>query len=186
MAFRKSVQNEGPQVWTVAELGAFYTVHSFELQAHANRLLKNSAKAEEVVQDALIKVMLAAPELSSEEHALSYLHRTIENLCIDIFRVEGRRPNLVVLDDATAERVPADATAKNLRLFISFFFMFSSNSLSIFLIKKSNLISNKKAIKSRLQKRKRIRNFSSKINKLNHWLCYFSHCPCQPKKQCHF
>jgi DNA-binding CsgD family transcriptional regulator len=31
------------------------------------------------------------------------MHRTIENLCIDIFRIEGRRPNLVVLDDASAE-----------------------------------------------------------------------------------
>jgi RNA polymerase sigma factor (sigma-70 family) len=47
--------------------------------------------------------MLAAPELESEEHALSYLHRTIENLCIDLFRAEGRRPNLVVIDDAQAE-----------------------------------------------------------------------------------
>ena len=103
MAFRKSAQVEGLQVWTVAQLGAFYTEHRSELQAHAARLLKSNAKAEEVVQDALIKVMLAAPELSSEEHALSYLHRTIENLCIDIFRLEGRRPNLVVLDDATAE-----------------------------------------------------------------------------------
>jgi RNA polymerase sigma factor (sigma-70 family) len=47
--------------------------------------------------------MLAAPELSSDDHALSYLHRTIENLCIDLFRAENRRPNLVALDDATAE-----------------------------------------------------------------------------------
>jgi RNA polymerase sigma factor (sigma-70 family) len=47
--------------------------------------------------------MLAAPELESQEHALSYLHRTIENLCIDYFRMEGRRPNLVVIDDAQAE-----------------------------------------------------------------------------------
>jgi RNA polymerase sigma factor (sigma-70 family) len=47
--------------------------------------------------------MLAAPELESAEHALAYLHRTIENLCIDLFRAEGRRPNLVVIDDATAE-----------------------------------------------------------------------------------
>jgi RNA polymerase sigma factor (sigma-70 family) len=47
--------------------------------------------------------MLAAPELSSDNHALSYLHRTIENLCIDLFRAENRRPNLVALDDATAE-----------------------------------------------------------------------------------
>jgi RNA polymerase sigma factor (sigma-70 family) len=47
--------------------------------------------------------MLAAPELESDQHALSYLHRTIENLCIDIFRAENRRPNLVALDDAAAE-----------------------------------------------------------------------------------
>jgi RNA polymerase sigma factor (sigma-70 family) len=89
--------------WTVAELGAFYTEHRSELLAHANRVLKDSAKAEEITQDALIKFMLAAPELESEEHALSYLHRTIENLCIDYFRMEGRRPNLVVIDDAQAE-----------------------------------------------------------------------------------
>ena len=90
-------------VWTVAELGAFYTEHRSELLAHANRVLKDSAKAEEITQDSLIKFMLAAPELESSEHALSYLHRTIENLCIDFFRMEGRRPNLVVIDDAQAE-----------------------------------------------------------------------------------
>jgi RNA polymerase sigma factor (sigma-70 family) len=90
-------------VWTVAELGAFYNEHRSELLAHANRVLKDSAKAEEITQDSLIKFMLAAPELESEEHALSYLHRTIENLCIDYFRMEGRRPNLVVIDDAQAE-----------------------------------------------------------------------------------
>jgi RNA polymerase sigma factor (sigma-70 family) len=72
--------------------------------------MKDSARAEEVTQDALIKFMLAAPELESETHALAYLHRTIENLCIDLFRAEGRRPNLVVLDDATAE---VEATWKN-------------------------------------------------------------------------
>jgi RNA polymerase sigma factor (sigma-70 family) len=71
--------------------------------AHASRVLKDQIKAEEITQDALIKFMLAAPELESEEHALSYLHRTIENLCIDLFRAEGRRPNLVVIDDAQAE-----------------------------------------------------------------------------------
>jgi RNA polymerase sigma factor (sigma-70 family) len=93
----------GPRVWTVAELGAFYTEHRSELLAHANRVLRDSAKAEEITQDSLIKFMLAAPELESTDHALSYLHRTIENLCIDYFRMEGRRPNLVVIDDAQAE-----------------------------------------------------------------------------------
>ena len=103
MSIKNSANSAGPRVWTVAELGAFYTAHRTELLAHANRVLKDSNKAEEITQDALIKFILAAPELESTDHALSYLHRTIENLCIDLFRSEGRRPNLVVLDDASAE-----------------------------------------------------------------------------------
>ena len=103
MSFNNSANSAGPRVWTVAELGAFYTAHRTELLAHANRVLKDSSKAEEITQDALIKFILAAPELESTDHAISYLHRTIENLCIDLFRSEGRRPNLVVLDDASAE-----------------------------------------------------------------------------------
>jgi len=103
VSLRKKSASAGLKVWTVAELGAFYTEHRSELVAHASRILKDSARAEEVIQDALIKVMLAAPELESADHALGYMHRTIENLCIDIFRIEGRRPNLVVLDDASAE-----------------------------------------------------------------------------------
>jgi RNA polymerase sigma factor (sigma-70 family) len=103
VSLRKKSSSAGLKVWTVAELGAFYTEHRSELISHASRILKDSAKAEEVIQDALIKVMLAAPELESTDHALGYMHRTIENLCIDIFRIEGRRPNLVVLDDSSAE-----------------------------------------------------------------------------------
>ncbi len=103
MALRRKSPSAGPKVWTVAELGAFYTNHRSELVAHASRILKDNARAEEVVQDALIKVMLAAPELESNDHALGYMHRTIENLCIDIFRIEGRRPNLVLLDDASTD-----------------------------------------------------------------------------------
>jgi len=95
--------SSAPRAWTVGDLGAFYTEHRSELHAHASRVLRDSVKAEEITQEALIKFMLAAPELESAEHALAYLHRTIENLCIDLFRAEGRRPNLVVIDDATAE-----------------------------------------------------------------------------------
>jgi len=103
VSLRKKSASAGLKVWTVAELGVFYTEHRNELVAHASRILKDSARAEEVVQDALIKVMLAAPELESTDHARGYMHRTIENLCIDIFRMEGRRPSLVLLDDNSAE-----------------------------------------------------------------------------------
>ena len=77
--------------------------HRAELLSHANRVLKDSAKAEEVTQESFIKLILAAPELDSEQHAISYLHKTIENLCLDVFRAESRRPKLIVIDDATAE-----------------------------------------------------------------------------------
>ena len=107
MAFKakksKAVESSTPAFWSVAQFSSFYTQNRSELIAHANRIVKDKAKAEEITQEALVKFMLAAPELSSDDHALSYLHRTIENLCIDLFRAENRRPNLVALDDATAE-----------------------------------------------------------------------------------
>jgi len=107
MAFKartsKAVAGSNPASWSVAQFSSFYTQNRSELIAHANRIVKDKAKAEEITQEALVKFMLAAPELSSDNHALSYLHRTIENLCIDLFRAENRRPNLVALDDATAE-----------------------------------------------------------------------------------
>ena len=112
MAF-KAKQNVAVDGWSVSQLSSFYAQNRAELISHANRILKDRARAEEVSQEALIKFMLAAPELASQEHALSYLHRTIENLCIDLFRAENRRPNLVALDDAAAEveanwQVPGD------------------------------------------------------------------------------
>jgi RNA polymerase sigma factor (sigma-70 family) len=107
MAFKakksKAVEGSNPASWSVAQFSSFYTLNRSELIAHANRIVKDKAKAEEITQEALVKFMLAAPELASDSHALSYLHRTIENLCIDLFRAENRRPNLVALDDATAE-----------------------------------------------------------------------------------
>jgi len=107
MAFKaktsKAGEESNPALWSVAQFSSFYTLNRSELIAHANRIVKDKAKAEEISQEALVKFMLATPELSSDSHALSYLHRTIENLCIDLFRAENRRPNLVALDDATAE-----------------------------------------------------------------------------------
>jgi RNA polymerase sigma factor (sigma-70 family) len=107
MAFKanksKVVESLSPASWSVAQFSSFYTQNRSELIAHAYRIVKDKAKAEEITQEALVKFMLATPELSSDSHALSYLHRTIENICIDLFRAENRRPNLVALDEATAE-----------------------------------------------------------------------------------
>ena len=117
MAFKakasKAVEGSNPASWSVAQFSSFYTQNRSGLIGHANRIVKDKAKADEITQEALVKFMLAAPELSSDSHALSYLHRTIENICIDLFRAENRRPNLIALDDAMAEvesvwQIPGD------------------------------------------------------------------------------
>jgi RNA polymerase sigma factor (sigma-70 family) len=92
-----------PREWSAADLGAFFVVNRSEFLAHAKRVTRTTAEAEEVVQDSLVRVLLACPELESTDHALSYFHRVIENLSIDHHRREGRQPRLVVLDDATSE-----------------------------------------------------------------------------------
>lgn len=107
------INSTSPAQWSVSEFSDFYEKNRSSLVAHATRLMKDKTRSEEIAQEALIKFMLAAPELLSENHALSYLHKTIENLCIDIFRAENRRPNLIALDDATSEleanwQVPGD------------------------------------------------------------------------------
>jgi len=101
LSFRANSSSVG--AWTISELGSFYVEHRSEFHAHALRVLRDSTRAEEVVQEALLKVLLAAPELQTLDHALGYMHRTIENLCMDIFRREGRRPNLVLIDEVSAE-----------------------------------------------------------------------------------
>ena len=90
--------------WSVSDLGSFYLTQRQSLVTYANRYLKDLGKAEEVVQDAFIKVMLAAPELQDVDHARGYMKKTIENTVLDFFRAEGRRPNLVLIDESLAEK----------------------------------------------------------------------------------
>lgn len=92
-----------PVPFTAHEMGLFFSSNKLEFLSHARRLTGSSVEAEEIVQDALVRVLLASPELASMENARSYFHRVIENLAIDIQRRDGRQPRLVVLDDAIVE-----------------------------------------------------------------------------------
>jgi RNA polymerase sigma factor (sigma-70 family) len=83
-------------------------------------MLRSDSEANEVVQEAFIKFILAAPELDTKERALAYMRATINNLSLNVIRARGSRPNLVALDsDTSAERlaeiavenyVPADVS----------------------------------------------------------------------------
>jgi RNA polymerase sigma factor (sigma-70 family) len=89
--------------WTVAQLGTFFASHRTSFLDQATRRVGNRHIAEELVQDALMKVILAAPELNSDSHALAYIRHTINNLAIDRLRLEGRRPRLVSVDESEFE-----------------------------------------------------------------------------------
>ena len=59
--------------WTVADLSALYVEHRKSLTSQARRMLRDEADATEVVQEAFMKFILAAPELDSADRALAYL-----------------------------------------------------------------------------------------------------------------
>lgn len=81
---------------------SFYVRHRATMTSVARRYMGDARDADEVVQEAFIKMFLALPELPSELAALAYARRTVVNLCIDRLRAAGRRPRLVDLD-AVAE-----------------------------------------------------------------------------------
>jgi RNA polymerase sigma factor (sigma-70 family) len=92
--------------WTVADLASLYSEHRTSLVSQARRMLRSDSEANEVVQEAFIKFILAAPELDTEGRALAYLRATINNLSLNVIRARGSRPNLVAIDsDTSAERL---------------------------------------------------------------------------------
>ena len=92
--------------WTVADLASLYSEYRTSLISQARRMLRNDSEANEVVQEAFIKFILAAPELDTQDRALAYMRATINNLSLNVIRARGSRPNLVALDsDTSAERL---------------------------------------------------------------------------------
>ena len=92
--------------WTVADLASLYSEYRTSLVSQARRMLRSDSEANEVVQEAFIKFILAAPELDTKERALAYMRATINNLSLNVIRARGSRPNLVALDsDTSADRL---------------------------------------------------------------------------------
>jgi len=121
VSLRKKAQASATvAAWSVSDLSALYTQNRSSLIAQARRILRSDADAAEVVQDAFLKFILAAPELDTADRAMAYLRTTVNNLCLNVIRATGSRPNLVAIDsDASQERlaelaaqshIPMDAT----------------------------------------------------------------------------
>lgn len=103
--------------WSISDLSALYTQHRTQLVSQARRITRDEAEANEVVQEAFLKFMLAAPELDSPDRAIAYLRTSVTNLSLNIIRARGARPNLVAIDaDTTQERLNEIASENHVDL----------------------------------------------------------------------
>jgi RNA polymerase sigma factor (sigma-70 family) len=92
--------------WSIAQLSAIYTEYRTQLVSQARRITRDEAEANEVVQEAFLKFMLAAPDLDTADRAIAYLRTSVNNLALNVIRARGARPNLVAIDaDTTQERL---------------------------------------------------------------------------------
>ena len=114
MSLRKKAQAPATvAAWSVSDLSALYTQNRSSLIAQARRILRSDADAAEVVQDAFLKFILAAPELDTADRAMAYLRTTVNNLCLNVIRATGSRPNLVALDSDTSQERLSEIAAEN-------------------------------------------------------------------------
>lgn len=103
--------------WSIAQLSALYTEHRTQLVSQARRITRNEAEANEIVQEAFLKFMLAAPDLDSADRAMAYLRTSVNNLALNVIRARGARPNLVAIDaDTTQERLNEIASENHIDL----------------------------------------------------------------------
>jgi len=99
--------------WTVADLSALYLESRSSLISQARRMLRNEQDATEVVQEAFLKFILAAPELDTKERALAYIRTSINNLSLNVIRAKGNRPNLIPIDSDTSQARLAEIASEN-------------------------------------------------------------------------
>ena len=103
--------------WSIAQLSAIYTEHRTQLVSQARRITRDEAEANEIVQEAFLKFMLAAPDLDTADRAIAYLRTSVTNLSLNVIRARGARPNLVAIDaDTSQERLNEIASENHVDL----------------------------------------------------------------------
>jgi RNA polymerase sigma factor (sigma-70 family) len=116
-AFEVSANPGSTADWSISQLSAIYKEHRTQLVSQARRITRDEAEANEVVQEAFLKFMLASPELDSADRAIAYLRTSVTNLSLNVIRARGARPNLVAIDaDTTQERLNEIASENHIDL----------------------------------------------------------------------
>ena len=116
-AFEVSTTPGSTADWSISQLSAIYKEHRTQLVSQARRITRDEAEANEVVQEAFLKFMLASPELDTADRAIAYLRTSVTNLSLNVIRARGARPNLVAIDaDTTQERLNEIASENHVDL----------------------------------------------------------------------
>jgi RNA polymerase sigma factor (sigma-70 family) len=111
--FKPQAAEPAVNTWTVADLSALYLESRSTLISQARRMLRNDQDATEVVQEAFLKFILAAPELDTKERALAYIRTSINNLSLNVIRAKGNKPNLISIDSDTSQERIAELSSEN-------------------------------------------------------------------------
>lgn len=85
-----------------AQLAQIYRDHASALRRQANRYLRDDRMAEDVVQEAFMRMIALAPTVKDRRHGLAYLSTAVTNLSLNRIRDIGRRPLLEALDSVDA------------------------------------------------------------------------------------
>jgi len=72
-------------------LAAYFDRHARALIFFARRIVSDTYVAEELVQDAYVKLWMARERIANDAHIKSFLYRTTRNSCIDHLRATGHR-----------------------------------------------------------------------------------------------
>lgn len=76
--------------WKAEDFASIYTRFRPHLERHARKFISNPSQIDEVVQDAFLYLMVSLPELDSEIGVLKFMKWKVKNLCIDIYRAQGK------------------------------------------------------------------------------------------------
>ena len=89
--------------------------HQTEAWSVATRLLGDATEAEDVAQEAFLRILEASPRYRPTASFRTYLYRIVTNLCLD--RAEKKRPVYLdcLPDAASNDPSPADALASKER-----------------------------------------------------------------------
>jgi len=100
------------------DAAAFRTLvarHTSSLTAHATRMLRNASEAEEVVQEAYVRLWKQAPSYRPDAKLKTFLYGIAHHLCIDRLRARKRHDADAVDDLVSTDRPSGGIQERELR-----------------------------------------------------------------------